>query len=96
MFDKDTPELLADENEWKSYLRSIDNDRQIQVMKRVKFIQDFVRMLRFNAEIRTRSSDAMKYDRIRVNCDIRNRPDEELASYQRSQKRMIKEDNYNG
>lgn len=97
VLDNDIPKFLANESEWKLYLRTVDDDdKQIQIMKRAKFIQDFLRMLRFNAEIRSRSQEAMKYDRIRMNCDIRNKSDEQLASYQRSQKRMIEEDNYNG
>lgn len=97
MLDNDTPRFLADEGDWKLYLRTLDDDdKQIQIMKRAKFIQDFLKMLRFNAEIKGRSYEAMKYDRIRMNCDIRNKSDEQLASYQRSQKRMIEEDNYNG
>jgi hypothetical protein len=91
-----TPDLFESEDEWKLFLRGISDAKQVEVMSKAKFIHDFLRMVRFNKQIEQEPDRDMKYDRLRQNYDIRNKPEEELATYQKSQVRMISEDNYNG
>ena len=90
------PNLFDAEDEWKLFLRGISDEKQVEVMKKAKFIHDFLKMVRFNKEIEQAPNKDLKYDRLRQNYDIRNKPETELATYQKSQVRMIQEDNYNG
>ena len=84
------PDIYDSQDDWREYLRRMtDDEKQIQILKNAKFIQEFLKMLRFNKEIRENAGNDMKYDRLRQNYDIRNKSENELALYQKSQIRML-------
>ena len=106
MNDKElVPRILDSEDDIRAFIKMINDtdgltekqkddyhNKQIQLIKNAKFMQEYQRFFTYNRTLRERANDAMKYDRLRKTGDIRNIPDEQLATYQRSQKRMILED----